>query len=346
MPGGRTREGGSGRYATTALRDDIEWPLLAAGVVASLAKAERALRGRAAVRVAAMEIMREEMGREANLRIDACEQTGGLKRGVQGGSSAVCAVAKPEESLKMRRSSQAGSDVTAANGAKCNEQDTEHVVVAVSNDKPVMGNRIGKKCVDVGRTANLRKEANRGKKWVGNDGCSELCAIFIPEESPEKGRCASGSEGTNAECASSDEQVTAPEVEADRAFDQAVVSMKSRKREKKAKHNSAAAADESHGPAPLQAAAELGGPGPRHGATTAVVEAGSGLGQQDEVGLVSGSRTQPICALDDQPSDDEWFLNTLQSRLEAEFAELCGVSKEMRAVVQANIDLLVEGALK
>ena len=50
--------------------------------------------------------------------------------------------------------------------------------------------------------------------------------------------------------------------------------------------------------------------------------------------------------LDDRTSDDEWYRNTLQSRLEEEFGKLCAESSVVRAVVQANLDLVATGALE
>ena len=75
--------------------------------------------------------------------------------------------------------------------------------------------------------------------------------------------------------------------------------------------------------------------GRRHG-VSCIVEETAPLGESGESqGWVDG-----------QTSDDEWYLNTLKSRLEAEFAKLCADSGAVRAVVQANVDLLVQGALE
>ena len=104
--------------------------------------------------------------------------------------------------------------------------------------------------------------------------------------------------------------------------------------------------------------------GRRHGSTTA---AGGRGGQSIERGEEAGRRgasqparvssiveeTAPLGEsgasqgwVDGQTSDDEWYRNTLKSRLEAEFAKLCADSGAVRAVVQANVDLLVQGALE
>ena len=64
----------------------------------------------------------------------------------------------------------------------------------------------------------------------------------------------------------------------------------------------------------------------------------------EEAGSLSDVRTSEG-SLDDQTSNDEWYRNTLQSRLEEELAKICAESSVVRAVVQATLDLVVTGAL-
>ena len=278
----------------------------------------------------------------------------------------------------MGRGTQAGSGNTATVWARCAEQVMEQVVEAFGAfDKPAIGTE---KCKKRDEKAKVNRgggaaELPRGRApRLGDDLVDpQVVEAFGAVDKPASGTKKCKKREEKAKINRGGGAAVMPRGRAPRLGDDSIdpivmlgVGVIGKPRQLEG-HGGSAGIEADGCERHVRVAAADGSPGPfpRHGATTTVdgVGPGPGPGLLDVSGVVEGRGPTPACALVDvregnvsvgaapqryatnavdTVTDDEWYRQTLQSRMEA---ELSACSCEVRAAARARIDLcLVEGA--